>query len=178
MSAVLNCLNNVTISDQITEVLSLGAIHEPVQGVSSPNYQYTNGTSSSGTVANQIDLHWELSGATAVTLAASASVTYTLSSLTDSATRPITLARVMKFFVWLISRTDGDYLSVGNAASHPWTGINSSGTATIPVHDALCIVSADKAGLVVSSGSADQVMITNAGSNPITFGINISGCST
>ena len=53
--SVLNCLNNFTISDQITEVLSLGAINTPVQATSAPNYQFTNGTSSSGTVPNVID---------------------------------------------------------------------------------------------------------------------------
>ena len=178
MSVVFNCLNNFTVSDQITEVLSLGAINEPVQATSAPAYQFTNGTSSTGTVANVIDLHWELSGANAVTLASSASVTYTLSALTDSEGRTVALARVRKLLIWLVSRTDGDYLSVGNAASHAWTGLCSSGTATLKVYDQLSAVAANAVGLVVSSGSSDQLKIVNSGSASITFGINISGCST
>lgn len=176
--SVINCLNNVTLSDQITEVLNLGSISQPVQATSAPNYQFTNGTSSTGTVANVIDLHWELSGQNAVTLAASASVTYTLSALADTEGRTIALARVRKLLIWLVTRADGDFLSVGNAASHPWTGLCSSGTATLSVYDELLAVAANKVGLVVSSGSSDQLKITNSGSASITFGINISGCST
>lgn len=176
--SVLNCLNNVTISDQITEVLSLGSINEPVQATSAPNYEFTNGTSASGTVANVIDLHWELSGVNAVTLASSASVTYTLSNLTDSEGRTIAFARIHKLLIWLVTRNDGDYLTVGDAATHPWTGLCSSGTATLSVFDALVAVAANKVGLVVSSGSSDQIKITNAGAASITFGINASGCST
>jgi hypothetical protein len=174
----MNVLNNITVSDQITEVLSLGSINGPVQATSSPQYQFTNGTSTSGTVPYVIDLHWELSGVNSVTLASGASVTYTLSALTDTEGRTIAFARVHKLLIWLVTRTDGDYLIVGNAATHPWTGLCSSGTATLSVYDALAAVAANAVGLVVTSGSSDQVKIHNSGSASITFGINAAGCST
>lgn len=177
--SVLNCLDTITISDQVTETLSVvGGSNFPVTETQAPAYQYTNGTSTAGTVAGVNDLHIEFSGVNAVTLAASASVTYTLSAMTDVAGRSIAFARVTKFLLWLVTRTDGDVLTVGNAGTHPWTAINSSGTATITVADALCVVSAQKAGLVVTSGSNDQVKITNTGSHSITFALQIAGCST
>ena len=113
-----------------------------------------------------------------MTLAPSASVTYTLSALTDSQGRTVAFARVRKLMIWLATRNDGDYLTVGNATTHAWTGLCSSGTALISVYDALVAVAANKVGLVVSSGSNDQIKITNAGAASITFGINASGCST
>lgn len=178
MSGVMNTYGSIAIADQITEVLSLGAITTPVSVTQAPTYPFANGTSTGGTVASVVDLHWELSGQNAVTLAASASVTYTLSALTDTEGRTVALARVRKLLIWLVSRADGDYLTVGNASTHPWTALCSSGTATLTVFDAFTAVASNKVGLVVSSGSSDQIKITNAGSGSITFGINISGCST
>jgi hypothetical protein len=175
MSVAQNALNIVTISDQLTEVLSIGALTGPAQVTEAPSWQFTNGTSASGTVANVIDDHWEL---LSVTLASSASVTYTLSGLTDTAGRTVALARVHKLLIYITSKTGNDFLSVGNAASNPWTGHCSSGTALIKVFDALLLVGANATGYVVGSGSSDQLKILNSGSASITFNILVSGCST
>ncbi len=173
--SVINCLNKITISDTITEVLSLGAISQPVQATAAVTFEFATGTSTAGTVANVIDERWELSGTNAVTLAASASVTYTLSALTDTEGRTISLARYRKLLIWLTSVTDGDYLSVGVAGTHP---LPLGATVAIPVTGALVDIAPNKTGKVVAAGSADQLKIVNSGSASITFGINISGCST
>jgi hypothetical protein len=175
MSVSINCLNTVTVSDQITENIDVGPISLPAQGTSKATYPMSNGTSTSGTVASVVDVHWELSGDTAVTLAGGSSVTYTLSALTDSLTRSLALARLRKAFVWLIDRVDGDYLNFGQAATHP---VTIGSTQAIPVFDCLLIVATNAAGIPVGSGSSDQLKIANPGSNPITFGINLSGDST
>jgi len=175
----LNCTNTVNVSDIITETLSvIGGVNATTQQQVGPIYQFVNGSSTGGTVASTVDEHWELSGVNAVTLASSATVTYTLSALTDVAGRTIALARARKVLIWITSRSDGDYLSVGAATVHPWTAWISSGTVTVPVFDSLTMVAANKVGLVVNAGVSDQLKITNSGSNPITFGINISGCSS
>ena len=62
--SVQNVTNNLTVSDQITEVLPLGSFNGPIQSTSAPNYQFTNGTSTAGTVPYVVDLHWELSART------------------------------------------------------------------------------------------------------------------
>lgn len=171
----INCLNNIAVSDQITEVLDLGSINTPVTATSTPSYQFTNGTSTSGTVANVVDERWELSGANAVTLASGASVTYIFSSLTDTEGRTIALARYRKLLIWLVSATDGDYLSVGQAGSNP---LPYGSTEAVTCYGILLDVAPNKTGKVVAASSADQLKIHNSGSNPITFGINVSGNST
>lgn len=167
----MNTYENIVVSNTITEVLSAGAISGPAQGTVGPSFSFTNGTSSTGTVANVIDLRIELTA----TLASSGSTTYTLSSMTDALGRTVAFARVHKINLWLTSVTDGDYLSVGQAGSNPFP---VGSTQAIPVYGALLLVAPNKVGHVVASGSADQLKIHNSGSNSITYTIAITGCST
>jgi hypothetical protein len=108
-------------------------------------------------------------GATTVTLNASASVTYTLTALTDDIGRSKSFANgVRGLSIYVTSRTAGDFLTIGAAATNTWTGLISINTATVKVFDffATAVASTDK--YAVSAGN-DQFKITNGGSNPITF---------
>lgn len=56
-------------------------------------------------------------------------------------------------------------LTVGGAASHPWTnGVN--GTVTIPPGGALVLTAPTAAGIAIASGSNDQLRLTTAGAVP------------
>lgn len=175
----MNCAQQIVIRDEVTEQLALGTASVGVVFPESPAYSFSNGTSTAGTVPNVIDLHWEKGslGGSAVTLAASASVTYTLSALTDDQGRAVAFARLHGFTIRVIATTagSGDFLTVGGAATHPCLSIVNG---TFIVKDYEKKVAQDAVGLVVAAGSSDQLKILNSGANPMTFEIALSGCST
>ena len=151
----------------VTENLVYGLASQAIQNAGGASYSFANGTGSA-----QIDLHFEKKG---VTLAAGASVTYTLSALTDDLGRTVALQHVKSITIHTTTRTAGDTLAVGNAASHPWGGFVGSSTSTYTVYDLDEKVSIE--GVAVTTGSADQLKITNAGSNSITFDFQVTGTS-
>jgi hypothetical protein len=175
----LNVTQDIVVNDTVVEQLTYGSVKTAASSVPSPApvYSFTNGTSTGGTVAGVIDLWYDQANLTAVTLAPSASITYTLSALTDDAGRAVAYARIRRLQVFVTSKTaaSNDALTLGGAASHAWTAA-FSGTAT--VRDFWEVVDNSPAGLPVASGSNDQLKITNSGSNPITFFLRTSGCST
>jgi hypothetical protein len=171
MSQVIT--EEIVLADTITERFSFGATSTQVSGtvgVAAPTslYSWVNGTT-----ANAVDLRFEHS----YTLAASASTTLTLSALTDDLGRAVAFARVRKLIVYVTAKTGSDFLTVGNAALHPWTAIVGGTTQTIPVRDLLLLVGAGTTAYVVTSGSSDQLKILNSGSASITFTVAISGAS-
>ena len=96
---------NTTVTGIVdnNETLSLGlASNQNVDSSLIGKIAYTNGSS-----AGQVSTHWELTG---VALAAGASVTYTLSALTDSLGRAIafTKVRALGINVRTGNRTAGD----------------------------------------------------------------------
>jgi hypothetical protein len=166
----MNVTETLAIADQITEQLAYGVYGpQAAQSTSGPSYGWNNGTA-----AATIDLHVEFAGTAAVTLAPGTGVTYILSALTDGLGRAVAFRRLRKLLLVLTARTDGDSLAVGAAATDPFAG---TGTAAIPVRDALALVAQDAAGMVVAAGSADQLLINNPGAHPITFTLSLSGCS-
>jgi hypothetical protein len=166
----VNVTQTITVRDDTSESLSLGlAATALVDALSAPSYTFTNGTG-----ASQIDLHWEKAGNSAVTLAAGASVTYTLSALADDIGRTVAFARVRRLSLRITAKTGGDYLTVGGAATNPWT---APWSGTVTVRDYLLDVAAGATAHVVSAGSSDQLKITNSGSNPLTFEVALSGAS-
>lgn len=158
---------NINLNNTVAENFEIGLTEAPLQGQLLPGYALGNGTA-----IGQIDLRWELGFKTALTLAASASVTYTLSALTDEGGRAVAFARVKKLIVFLVTRTDGDFLTVGGASSHAWTAV-----PTFEVYDLEAKVNNQTTAFVVTASSSDQLKITNSGSNSITFQIALSGCS-
>lgn len=168
----MNILQEFEVTDRITENLDYGLITLPAQGQQKPVYSWTSGTG-----AGQVDLHWEKAATTAVTLAAGASVTYTLSALTDAQARPVAFARVDKLVIWITSKTGNDYLTVGGAALHDWVAIVGATGNTFVVRGLEVKVAGDATGFVVTSGVSDQIKITNSGSASITFWIALSGRS-
>ena len=76
--------------------------------------------------------------------------------------------------------TDGDYLTIGGAGTHPWTGLMSgtkilpSGTLSLP---GTWDETSGGQGWPVVSGSSDTLLFTNSGSNPLTFQFTVIGAT-
>jgi hypothetical protein len=147
----------------------------PATNSIAPSQTYSTGISSTGSA---IDLHFEKSN-TPVTLAASASITYTLSSLTDDLGRNFSMAGGVHILVIAVtSRTAGDHLTLTPGATHGWTALVSGTSPVIKIWDLFAVSVAQTDGYAISAGSNDQFTITNAGSNSITFNIGIAGCDS
>lgn len=160
------CSNTISVSDNIAETMNIGVFSSSQQAnMPTPSYSLATGTG-----AGQVDLHWEKSTATAVTLASSASVTYTLSALTDDAGRSVPFVKIKKVLIFLTTRTTGDYLTVAPGGTHGWTQLG-----TFTVWDLYLNVNNSTAGWPVVASTTDQITVTNSGSNSITFQIAISG---
>lgn len=166
------------VTSKYTETITLGAASAQIGPVGLPptQYSYPYGTSTGGTVASVIDLHYE---SAEITLASGASQTFTLSALTDAAGRAVAFARIREFLLWIKTKANAaDRLDVGNAAAAPWDQLCSDVTKLVSVKDLLLHVDTSPAGMPVGSGTADQVKITNAGTGNITFQLFLKGCST
>jgi hypothetical protein len=173
----VNVSQNIIINDTVTEQLAYGGASVGATSPESPSFSFSNGSSTTGTVGNVINLQWQKATAagTAVTLAAGASVTYILSALTDDLGRAVAFARLRRLAIRVAAKTVGGSLTVGGATANPCTAIVNG---TFPVTDYDLKVFADPLGAVVAAGSADQLKIANPSANPITFEIAITGCST
>ena len=123
----------------------------------------------SGTATNQCDLRWSGS----FTLAAGASTTLTVSALTDPLGRSVALRRVKILLVESDATLAGDKLTLGGAATHPWTAIGTFDV--LPLGMEAKVGMGD--GYPVNPGVSDQLLITNAGTHPITFRLTLAGCS-
>lgn len=164
----MNVSAAINVGYSVTENLTYGlAAAAQVKNEGSASYTLVNGTA-----AGQIDLHFEKK---AVTLAAGASVTYTLSALTDDLGRTVALVKVKTLTINPTTRASGDSLVVGNAGVHPWGGFVGGTAQTYTVYDVDQKVCSE--GVAVTSGTADQLKITNAGSASVTFNLQISGTS-
>lgn len=162
---------NITVAETLSNMLE--SVVPSTQLL--PSISYVNGVSSTSLAINQIFLK----GATPVTLAAGASTTYTLTSLTDDLGRSLSMAGGVRYLIiYVTSRTAGDYLTVGAAATNPWTSIFSGTTPALKVFT-LAILGVDSTDkYAVTAGSNEQLKIINSGSNSITFKIGILGCLT
>lgn len=163
----MNLTSSLKTTLTVTEAVAYGSASQNVDSKLAANLAYTNGT---GT--DQANLQW---GKTGVTLAGGASVTYTLSSLTDDLGRAVAFTGVRLLVISVTSRTAGDYLTVGNAASNPWAAPFGGGTHTTKVYTFLAVAADKTDKFVVSSGSSDQLKLVNSGSNSLTFSIHIVG---
>ena len=140
-----------------------------------PSQSYSTGASA---VASAINLHFE-AASTPVTLASSASVTYTLSSLTDLLGRNFSMAGGVRLLVIQVtSRTAGDHLTLKPGATHGWTALVTGTTPVITIWDFFAVGVGNTDKYAITAGSNDQFTITNAGSNSITFSIGIAGCDS
>jgi hypothetical protein len=173
----MNVTQNIIIKDEVTEQLAYGGASVGAVSSQSPTFTFSNGTSAGGTVANVIDLKAEFAAisGTAVTLAAGASITYTLSAMTDGLGRAVAFARLRRHVIRIIAKTSGNYLTVGGAGARQCTDI-VNGTFKVTDEDRKTF--ADGPGAVVTAGTSDQVKILNSSANPITFEYALTGCST
>jgi hypothetical protein len=159
----------VAVNNTVTEVLSLGtAVAANLQEVSQPTYSY--GT---GVTAASIDFVFQRT----YTLAAGASTTLVLSALTDDIGRTIAFARIKTLEIKITAKTANDALTVGAAATNPIASLMGGTTPTFTVRRYFLDVADDAAGFVVTSGSSDQLKLTNSGTASMTFVVSISGCS-
>jgi hypothetical protein len=160
-----------------TETLIYGPQSLAALGTFTVNTTFANGTSATAAAIN----NQYVEGANNQrTLAAGASVTLTLSALVDQLGRTVSMAGGVRALAIIVtSRTAGDFLTVGAAATNPWTALFSGTTPALKVWDLLVLSvynTADK--YAVTAASSEQLKITNSGSNPITFEIAILGCAT
>lgn len=167
----MNISTSIKLDYAVQETLDAGlAANVAVPFATTDETQLTAGVSN-----NQADLHWEKRG---VVLAAGASVTYTLSALADDLGRTVALVKVRAIVVIVTARTAGDYLTVGNAGSNPWTAPMSGTSPTFKVYKMYASVMDKTDGLAVTAGSADQLKFTNSGSNALTFTVAFVGTSS
>ncbi len=138
-----------------------------------PSIQYVSGNSA---ISLGIDASL-VKGLSPVTLASGANSTYTLTGLTDDAGRSITMAGGVRFLLlYVTSRTAGDFLTVGNAGTNPWTSPFSGTTPALKVYDLLILGIGSTDKYTVAAGSNEQLKILNSGSNSITYKLGILGC--
>lgn len=152
----------------VTESLAYGFSSQNVPMQLLPVFSFTNGNGVAS--PNLVDDHFEKT----ITLNSGASVTLTLSALTDDLGRSVAFAAVAALILYPTVRTAGDKLTVGGAAANPWTAIASG---TVPVFGLLFMVADGVDGFAVSAGASDQLKITNSGANQITFKLGIVGRS-
>jgi hypothetical protein len=101
-------------------------------------------------------------------------LTLTLSALSGPRGGTVALTKVRKFFLWNQSTTDS--VKVGSAGTHPWTPFGLASQQTIPPGGILCFGSNFDPGWVVTSGSADQLLIDATGAaNPVPFTLEMMG---
>lgn len=160
-----------------TETLIYSGQSISPQSVITVNPQFSNGTSATAAAINQQYIE---GAANPRTLAAGASVTLTLSALVDQLGRSFSMAGGVRALAIIVtSRTAGDFLTVGAAATNPWSSLFAGTTPALKVWDLLILSvynTADK--YAVAAGSNEQLKIINSGSNPITFEIALLGCAT
>lgn len=148
----------------------------PLEATSQLTEQYVTGTS--GT-ANAIDEYYIKAGSNAVTLAASGTVTYVLTSLTDPLTRAVTFAGgVRGFWYRATTRVAGDYVTMGAAGTNPWTSMFGGTTPTLKLFKYFCIEADLTDKYTVTASSNEQLKFTNSGSNSLTFEFGLIGCSS
>lgn len=168
----------LTIGYNVKETIAYGAT--PLTGYPANNQisgsaSYANGNSG---VPAGINLHLE-DATVPIVLAASASQTFTLSALTDALGRTFAMdGGVRMLFIWVVTRTAGDFLTLKPGATHGWTALLAGTTPTIKIYDLFAVGVLQSDVYAVSSGSNDQFTITNGGSNSITFQIGIGGCDS
>ncbi len=142
-----------------------GSLRESINLTDFPVKSLTAGTSS-----GQVDLIWSRT----VTLTAT-SATYDLSNLVDAFGATVNFAHVKQLLIKNGSATD--ILSVGNAASNPWSGFLSSGATTETVGPGGVLMKVDPVAGRLVSGTSKNLKV-DAGSATITFSIVIVGTST
>lgn len=174
--SVLNIQADLTFIAKITEILTIAGVTSTITPtfLATQRKHLDNGLSTGGTVAGKCDLWWAKSGRV---LASSASETWTLSALTDDALRSIPFVRIRFLLMLVTSSTGNDFFTAGAAGTHPWTAPFSGTTPAEIVRGLWFKMDDSPAALVVTSGSSDQLKITNSGSASMTYSIILGGNS-
>jgi hypothetical protein len=148
----------------------------PLEGTNQVTEQYVTGTS--GT-ANAINNYFIKAGTNSVTLAASGTVTYVLTSLTDPLGRAVTFAGgVRGMWYKATTRVAGDFVTMGAAGTAPWTSLFGGTTPTLKLFKYFCIEADLTDKYVVTAASNEQLKFTNSGTNSLTFEFGLIGCSS
>lgn len=158
--------STLAVNFQVNETLSLGYATQPVNVQDQPSVQWASGSASG--CAN---LHWEAKN---VTLSGGASTTLVLSALVDSQGRSCPFANITGIEYAASGRPTGGYLNFGGAASHNWDD-SPWGSGTLKAFDLAAFAASGSAAYPVTSGSKDQLKISNPGGSSITFNLGLIG---
>lgn len=170
--AAQSVVASMRVALSINETLTTGLASGNLSTSLVPDLEWVTGNTAVANGINQIFCK----SASTVTLNGGANTTYTLTSLTDDAGVSRSFANgVRGLVIYVTSRSAGDYLTVGGAASNAWTGLVNSNTAVLRVYDfaAFGVTKTDK--LTVTANSSEQIKITNAGNSAITFKLAVWG---
>lgn len=160
----------------MTQVVTTGVVSQ--QNLPANINQSINYTT--GTGAGQVDLLY----AKQLSLAASAT-TLDLTSLTDLSGASINMARVRFIWIFNLATTAGYTITVGNAASNPFTGfLSSTGTAVCypgssSSYGRLIFEDPQSVGGSVGAvtGGSNKNLKLDPGSNTVSCYVVIGGCS-
>lgn len=116
------------------------------------------------------------------TLAGGASETLDLyGGLTNEIGDTINFARIKSISIELLTTTTASSITVGNAASNPWTGPLGGTTPTITIRNGgfFAASCSDATGFTVTNASADSLkVLNNDGSNTATYRLTLIGALT
>lgn len=174
MSVTAKSVSKLTLDEAVA--FGFTTTSTVLEGVLASSINFVAGNSA---VSNGVEAYWTKSGTLAVTLAASGTVTYTLTALTDALSRTVTFAGgVRVFWVQVTSRTAGDFLTMGQAGTAPWTSMFVGTTPGIKIYKKLQIEVDLTDKYAVTAASNEQLKFTNSGTHPLTFEIGMAGCAT
>ena len=131
-------------------------------------------TLASGTGLDQADQVWSDSG----TLSSTASATLDIAGgLTNNLGETVTFAIVKGLAISVTSTNTTDIMSVGGAASNAWeTWVGAAGDVVkVGPGGVLLNWNPSAAGFAVTAGSADQLKLTNTGTNTLSYNVWICG---
>lgn len=167
-------LSNASISAALTvaDTVANGMASATLSG----GLSIANLVLTAGTASGQADRYFLKND---VPLAAGASVTYTLSALTDDLNRNQSMARVRAWGVDGRANPEANALRVASGATNGWTAPFDGAAGKIIVKGGGFFVEAapGTTGLPATAGASDQLTITNTGGSAATFDLAIVGAS-
>lgn len=166
----------LTVSTTYAQVNSSGLGGNPTRTGGNQNYATGFVSSLTAGSADAIDLKYS-----AVITLSSTSASYDLKALTDDTGAAVNFARVRSVTIRNRSTTDGANLTISGGTASPWLGPGGASwshyvfASTAGSPGVYAFTAPNTTGAVVASSA--KVLKVDAGSNAITFDIEIVGCS-
>lgn len=166
----------LTLSTTFAQVNSSGLGGNPTRTGGNQNYATQFVTSLTAGSADAVDVKYSR----VITLASTSS-TYDLTNLTDDTGASISFARVRSLTIRNRATVDGYNLTIGPGAASGWVGPGAASwsqyvfASTSGSPGVYAFTAPNTTGAVVASSSKNLKI--DAGSQSVTFDIEISGCS-